>query len=178
MIKFQLFDSANSYQCHFSEISTFVVSISHYMRAYFNYQALKEGTEFQLPSDAAYLEVCVCSFFLRHFYEYRLSARLTRLFHALYLAVHSFATQFGQRSLPLCKGRLHGAWNLHVNQVATAPVHRSTVFTTIPGWSIRSSTCQPWIWSRWISRAVKSYLQAGFLLVFDVFTRRDIRYLQ
>jgi hypothetical protein len=56
MIKFQLFDSANSYQCHFSEISTFVVSISHYMRAYFNYQALKEGTDFKLPGDAVYLD--------------------------------------------------------------------------------------------------------------------------
>jgi hypothetical protein len=60
MIKFQLFDSANSYQCHFSEISTFVVSISHYMRAYFNYQAIKEGSDFMLPSDAAYLEVNIC----------------------------------------------------------------------------------------------------------------------
>ena len=60
MIKFQLFDSANSYQCHFSEISTFVVSISHYMRAYFNYQALKDGNDFELPTDAAYLEVCFC----------------------------------------------------------------------------------------------------------------------
>jgi hypothetical protein len=56
MIKFQLFDSANSYQCHFSEISTFVVSISHYMRAYFNYLALKEGSDFKLPSDAVYLD--------------------------------------------------------------------------------------------------------------------------
>ena len=60
MIKFQLFDSANSYQCHFSEISTFVVSISHYMRAYFNYQALKDVNDFELPTDAAYLEVCFC----------------------------------------------------------------------------------------------------------------------
>lgn len=55
MIKFQLFDSEKSYQCHFAEISTFVVSISHYMRAYFNYQALTQGTDFQLPADAAYL---------------------------------------------------------------------------------------------------------------------------
>jgi len=55
LIKFQLFDSEKSYQCHFAEISTFVVSISHYMRAYFNYQALSEGKDFQLPADAAYL---------------------------------------------------------------------------------------------------------------------------
>ena len=67
MIKFQLFDSANSYQCHFAEISTFVVSISHYMRAYFNYMALSQGKDFSLPDDAAYLNVsnsrieCLCS---------------------------------------------------------------------------------------------------------------------
>ena len=57
MIKFQLFDSAKSYQCHFSEISTFVVSIAHFMRAYFNYQALTMGKNFRLPEDAAYLNV-------------------------------------------------------------------------------------------------------------------------
>jgi hypothetical protein len=57
MIKFQLFDSADSYQCHFAEISTFVVSIAHYMRAYFNYQALVDGKDFTLPDDAAYLNV-------------------------------------------------------------------------------------------------------------------------
>jgi hypothetical protein len=61
MIKFQLFDSADSYQCHFSEISTFVVSIAHYMRAYFNYEALTQGKDFALPDDAAYLNVSVLS---------------------------------------------------------------------------------------------------------------------
>ena len=55
MIKFQLFDTARSYQCHFAEISTFVVSISHYMRAYFNYEALTHGQDFSLPEDAAFL---------------------------------------------------------------------------------------------------------------------------
>jgi hypothetical protein len=58
MIKFQLYDSNQSYQCHFAEISTFVVSVAHYMRAYFNYQALVDGQSFALPSDAAYLN-CV-----------------------------------------------------------------------------------------------------------------------
>ena len=57
-IKFQLFDTAQSYQCHMGEISTFVVSISRYMRAYFNYQALALGEDFALPSDAAFLN-CV-----------------------------------------------------------------------------------------------------------------------
>jgi len=55
MIKFQLFDTSNSYQCHFAEISTFVVSIAHYMRAYFNYLALTQGQDFEVPDDAAYL---------------------------------------------------------------------------------------------------------------------------
>ena len=55
MIKFQLYKTANSYQCHFSEISTFVVSISHYMRAYFNYQALEQGQDFTIPDDASFL---------------------------------------------------------------------------------------------------------------------------
>ena len=59
MIKFQLFDTTQSYQCHFGEISTFVVSIAHYMRAYFNYQALTEGRDFELPRDVGYLNVSV-----------------------------------------------------------------------------------------------------------------------
>jgi hypothetical protein len=57
MIKFQLFDSERSRQCHYAEISTFVVSISHFMRAFFNYQALAYGQDFRLPEDAAYLNV-------------------------------------------------------------------------------------------------------------------------
>lgn len=58
MIKFQLFEKTNYNNCHFKNLGTFVVSIAHYMRAYFNYQALTEGTDFQLPSDASYLN-CV-----------------------------------------------------------------------------------------------------------------------
>ena len=57
MIKFQFFEKS-SYNCHFKNLGTFVVSIAHYMRAYFNYQALTLGTDFQLPSDASYLN-CV-----------------------------------------------------------------------------------------------------------------------
>ena len=62
MIKFELFDTENSYQCHFAQIGTFVVSIAHYMRAYFNHQALVNGQEFALPSDAGYLNVSFSSF--------------------------------------------------------------------------------------------------------------------
>jgi hypothetical protein len=57
MIKFSFFQTETSYQCHFSEIGTFVVSIAHYMRAYFNYQALVYGEEFELPGDVGYLNV-------------------------------------------------------------------------------------------------------------------------
>lgn len=57
MIKFAFFESETSYQCHFSEIGTFVVSIAHYMRAYFNYQALVRGEDFALPGDVGYLNV-------------------------------------------------------------------------------------------------------------------------
>jgi hypothetical protein len=55
MIKFELFDTENSYQCHFASLGTFVVSIAHYMRAYFNFMALVNGRDFQLPGDAGYL---------------------------------------------------------------------------------------------------------------------------
>jgi hypothetical protein len=58
MIKFEMFETESSYQCHFAQIGTFVVSIAHYMRAYFNYQALVDGKDFQLPADAGYLN-CV-----------------------------------------------------------------------------------------------------------------------
>jgi hypothetical protein len=57
MIKFQLFNTIDSYQCHFADIATFVVSIAHFMRAYFNYEALTEGQDFTLPSDAGFLNV-------------------------------------------------------------------------------------------------------------------------
>jgi hypothetical protein len=33
------------------------VSIAHYMRSYFNYQAMVHGQDFQLPGDAGYLNV-------------------------------------------------------------------------------------------------------------------------
>ena len=55
MIKFEMFETDSSYQCHFAQIGTFVVSIAHYMRAYFNYEALEQGRDFSLPSDAGYL---------------------------------------------------------------------------------------------------------------------------
>lgn len=58
MIKFEMFENNNNFQCHTNNLGTFVVSISHYMRAYFNYQALVRGENFRLPSDAGYLN-CV-----------------------------------------------------------------------------------------------------------------------
>ena len=38
-------------------MGSFVVSIAHYMRAYFNDQALNLGEDFSLPGDAGYLNV-------------------------------------------------------------------------------------------------------------------------
>mgnify|MGYP007009410943 CR=1 FL=1 len=57
MIKFQFFEKSNSLNCHFKNLGTFVVSISHYMRAYFNYKALEEGNNFELPGDVGFLNV-------------------------------------------------------------------------------------------------------------------------
>jgi len=58
MIKFQFFEKSSSLNCHFKNIGTFVVSIAHYMRAYFNYQALTHGNDFSLPGDVGFLN-CV-----------------------------------------------------------------------------------------------------------------------
>ena len=79
MIKFEFFESGKSFGCHFAEIGSFVVSIAHYMRAYFNYQALVKGRGFSLPSDAGYLSVrrsttmpfyFVCFFLLTFFFDF------------------------------------------------------------------------------------------------------------
>lgn len=59
MIKFEFFESEASYQCHFAHVGTFVVSIAHYMRAYFNHQALVYGQDFELPGDVGYLNVSI-----------------------------------------------------------------------------------------------------------------------
>ena len=58
MIKFELYESSNNSQCDANNLGTFVVSISHYMSAQFNYQSLLMGEDFKLPSDAGYLN-CV-----------------------------------------------------------------------------------------------------------------------
>ena len=60
MIKYQLFEKSNSLNCHFKNLGTFVVSIAHYMRAYFNYQALTHGNDFRLPGDVGFLNVSTC----------------------------------------------------------------------------------------------------------------------
>ena len=66
MIKFEIFeDKNNKHQCHSNNVGTFVVSISHFMRAYFNYQSLLRGADFTLPSDAGYLNVSAHSFYSR-----------------------------------------------------------------------------------------------------------------
>ena len=64
MIKFELYKNENSYKCHFNQIGSFVVSIAHYMRAYFNYRAILHGKDFSLPGDAGYLNVSDASFLI------------------------------------------------------------------------------------------------------------------
>jgi len=58
MMKFEIFESKYNFQCHVNSIGTYVVTISNYMRHYFNYQSLLQGSRFTLPSDAGYLN-CV-----------------------------------------------------------------------------------------------------------------------
>ena len=48
MIKFELFENSSNYQCHFKNLGTYVVSIAHFMRSYFNHQALLKGRNFKL----------------------------------------------------------------------------------------------------------------------------------
>eukprot|EP00934_Nitzschia_sp_Nitz4_P002976 Nitzschia sp. Nitz4//scaffold320_size20398//3946//5284//NITZ4_008675-RA/size20398-processed-gene-0.28-mRNA-1//1//CDS//3329547750//2966//frame0 len=55
MIKYAFHKTENGYHCRLNEIGVFVVSIAHYMRAYFNHQALLYGEDFSLPADVAYL---------------------------------------------------------------------------------------------------------------------------
>mmetsp|Transcript_41424 Transcript_41424/g.60605 ORF Transcript_41424/g.60605 Transcript_41424/m.60605 type:complete len:607 (+) Transcript_41424:177-1997(+) len=58
LIKYELFENENNYQCHFKSLGQFIVSINSFMRAYFNYQVLLKGRNFNLPNDAAFLN-CV-----------------------------------------------------------------------------------------------------------------------
>eukprot|EP00815_Leptocylindrus_aporus_P002527 CAMPEP_0116071486 /NCGR_PEP_ID=MMETSP0322-20121206/13784_1 /TAXON_ID=163516 /ORGANISM="Leptocylindrus danicus var. apora, Strain B651" /LENGTH=495 /DNA_ID=CAMNT_0003559795 /DNA_START=90 /DNA_END=1574 /DNA_ORIENTATION=- len=58
MVKFELFENNSNYQCHFKNLGSFVVSVAHYMRAYFNYEFVVNGDNFQVPDDAGYL-TCV-----------------------------------------------------------------------------------------------------------------------
>ena len=60
MIKFQFFEKSSSLNCHFKNLGTFVVSIAHYMRAYFNFEALSLGNDFELPGDVGFLNVSLC----------------------------------------------------------------------------------------------------------------------
>lgn len=57
MIKFSFFEKSTSLNCHFKNLGTYVVSIAHYMRTYFNYQALVHGNDFTLPGDVGFLNV-------------------------------------------------------------------------------------------------------------------------
>jgi hypothetical protein len=56
-IKFHFYEEG-SRQCLGNHLSTYIISIAHYMHAYFNQQALELGDSFVLPWDAGFLN-CV-----------------------------------------------------------------------------------------------------------------------
>ena len=58
MIKFNLYEDKGDRQCRSYNLGSYLISISHYMHAYFNYQAMEYGSDFELPWDAGYLN-CV-----------------------------------------------------------------------------------------------------------------------
>ena len=132
MIKLQFFDTQNSYQCHFGEIGTFVVSIAHYMRAYFNHQALVMGKEFSLPGDAGYLNVSValhCILFYSIVFCYHVHVLLYNSFSPSLslLSTHSLVYFTSRNGLLRCSNLrqdwLHGSRNLYVHQTSPAFVH-------------------------------------------------------
>jgi len=55
MIKYEMFTNDNNRKHHSDIRATFVVSISHYMHVYFNYQSRLQCAKFRLLSDAGYL---------------------------------------------------------------------------------------------------------------------------
>jgi hypothetical protein len=55
LIKYELYDQKHSSQCNANPVGTYVTSLHRFMHSYWNYQALKLGEQFSLPSDAAYL---------------------------------------------------------------------------------------------------------------------------
>ena len=57
MIKFEMFTNKNNSKYYSDTRVTFIVSISHYTHAYFNYQNLLQDANFRLLSDARYLNV-------------------------------------------------------------------------------------------------------------------------
>ena len=81
MIKFSYFEKSTSLNCHFKNLGTYVVSIAHYMRTYFNYQALVHGNDFTLPGDVGFLNV---SLFLCYIYIYS-SWMLYSLYGIIYI---------------------------------------------------------------------------------------------
>ena len=56
-IKFNFY-ADSGHQCHGNILGTYLISIAHYMHAYFNQQALELGKSFTLPWDAGFLN-CV-----------------------------------------------------------------------------------------------------------------------
>ena len=55
MMKFQIFESKYNFRCHVNSSGIYVVTISIYMRYYFNYESLLQGSRYTLLSDDGYL---------------------------------------------------------------------------------------------------------------------------
>lgn len=137
MIKFQYFEKTSSLNCHFKNLGTFVVSIAHYMRAYFNYQALTYGNDFMLPGDVGFLNV---SNFLCYLLPSCAAASLTYLSFSLCFSSLPFAIfssvrhaqgNCQERKSTLRQNRMSTSRNLYVDEASTYRIHRQTVLESL-----------------------------------------------
>ncbi len=126
MIKFQYFEKSSSLNCHFKNLGTFVVSIAHYMRAYFNYQALTHGNDFMLPGDVGFLNVS--DFWLPSIvpvpYQHPISP-IAR--NSLSPRLYSVCHAQGNCQEPISalrQNRMSTPRNIHVDKTSTDCLHR------------------------------------------------------
>jgi hypothetical protein len=143
MIKFSYFDKSTSLNCHFKNLGTYIVSIAHYMRTYFNYQALVHGNDFTLPGDVGFLNVSfrlysfvleVFSLFIYIFLSYLIDYFFLASHSIIKLTPHSASTYFIQvcsikrdcqfRRTTLCQNWLSSSRYLHIYEVTTNRIHR------------------------------------------------------
>ena len=148
MIKFQFFEKSSSLNCHFKNLGTYVVSIAHYMRAYFNYQALTHGNDFSLPGDVGFLNVSFtyCFYYLLITLGGLSSDDVARYIDVMFRVHVSRAppsVPHGTHTVRLAEGDGHGQHaairqdrvpaprHLHVNQAPAHRVHGQAVLERI-----------------------------------------------